>query len=121
MSKLSISKAWEETTRVLAHDGKLISSVALAMIVLPQTIAGVIAPPPTLSGANPPSWMVVVTIAVAIFRIARRIAIMRLALGRTSVAEAIAHGGRRVLPAFAALLLLVLALAAILVPLMLLM
>src|SRR4051812_46252329 len=116
MSRLSISKAWEETTRVLAHDSKLISSVALALIVLPQTIAGVIAPPVALSGTTPPSWTGLVMLAVAILGITGEIAIMRLALGRTSVGEAIAHGFRRVIPAGAALLLLILALSVVLVP-----
>jgi hypothetical protein len=118
MSKLSISKAWEETTHVVAHDGKLITSVALALIVLPQTISGVIAPPPTLSGANPPSWMPLVMLAVGILSIAAEIAIVRLALGRTSVGEAIAHGARRVVPTFGALILIVLALGIVLVPIM---
>ncbi|HEX6661148.1 MAG TPA: hypothetical protein VF067_04675 [Sphingomicrobium sp.] len=121
MSKLSISKAWEETTRVVTHDGKLITSVALALIVLPQTISGVIAPPPTLSGANPPSWMPIVMLIVGILSIAGEIAIMRLALGRTSVGEAIAHGARRIGPAFAALVLVVLALGIVLIPVMVLM
>ncbi len=118
MSKLSISKAWEETTNVIAHDGKLITSVALALIVLPQTVSGVIAPPPSLSGANPPSWMPLVMLLVGILSIAAEIAIIRLALGRTSVGEAIGHGTRRVGPAVAALFLIVLALAIVLVPVM---
>ena len=118
MSTLSISKAWDETTHILAHDGKLITSVALALIVLPQAISGVIAPPPTLSGANPPSWMPLVMLVVGILGITGEIAIMRLALGRTSVGEAITHGARRVGPAFAALVLVVLALAIVLVPVM---
>jgi len=121
MSKLSISKAWDETTHILAQDGKLVTSVALALIVLPQAISGVIAPPPTLSGANPPSWMPLVVLAVGILSITGEIAIMRLALGRTSVGEAIAHGGRRVGPAFLALFLVVVALAIVLVPVMVLM
>jgi len=118
MSKLSISKAWEETTHVVSHDGKLITSVALALFVLPQSISGAIAPPPTLSGANPPSWMPLVMLAVGILSIAGEIAIVRLALGRTSVGEAIAHGARRVVPTFAALVLVVLALGIVLIPVM---
>lgn len=118
MSKLSISKAWEETTHVLGHDGKLITSVALALLVLPQTVSGLIAPPPSLSGANPPSWMPAVMLIVGILSIAGEIAIIRLALGRTSVGEAIEHGARRVIPTFAALVLIVLALGVVLIPVM---
>ena len=35
MSKLSLSRAWEETTSVLARDGRLFVAVALALFVLP--------------------------------------------------------------------------------------
>ena len=57
-------------------------------------------------------------LAVGILSIAAEIAIVRLALGRTSVGEAIAHGARRVLPTFGALILIVLALGIVLVPIM---
>ncbi|MFL6728760.1 MAG: hypothetical protein ACJ8E3_05905 [Sphingomicrobium sp.] len=120
MSNLSISRAWDEAKHVLAHDGKLITSVALALIVLPQTVSGVIAPPATLSGANPPSWMPFVAILVAILGITGQVAVARLALGpSTSVGESIQHGFRRVVPAFLALLVLFLALVVVLLPIML--
>lgn len=122
MTNLSISRAWEEAVHVLTHDGKLVSSVALALIVLPQTVSGVIAPPPMLSGVNPPSWMPIVALIVAILGVAGQIAIARLALGpSTSVGEAIIHGFRRVGPTFLALIIFGILLAIALVPLMLLM
>ena len=40
MRRLSISRAWEETKSVIARDGRLLVSVALALVVLPQTIMG---------------------------------------------------------------------------------
>jgi hypothetical protein len=119
MSRLSVSKAWDDTVRVLTHDGKLVTSVALALIVLPQTVAGVLSPPPTLSGATAPSWMSIVMLVVLILGIMGEIAIMRLALGRTSVGEAIAHGARRAAPALGALVLLGIALMVVLVPVLL--
>jgi hypothetical protein len=119
MASLSISKAWEESVAVLTRDGRLVTSVALALIVLPQTVAGAISPPPTLSGANAPSWAGVMMLLVAILGITGEIAIMRLALGRISVGEAIAHGGRRVGPALLALALIVLGFAIVAVPIML--
>ena len=122
MSNLSISKAWEQAQRVLAHDGKLITSVALALIVLPQTISGLIAPPPTLSAATPPSWMPAVSIVMAVLGVAGQLAIARLALGpSTSVGDAVQHGFRRVAPAFVALILFGLALLVLLAPVVLLM
>jgi hypothetical protein len=35
MAKLSISRAWEETQDVLARDGRLLASVALALVFAP--------------------------------------------------------------------------------------
>ena len=122
MSNLSISKAWEEAARVLTRDSKLITSVALALIVLPQTVSGVIAPPPALSGAAPPDWTKIVAILVAVLGVTGQIAIARLALGpSTSVGEAIQHGFRRVAPAFLAIIIFGLLLAVVLLPVMLLM
>jgi len=106
MTTLSISKAWDETKDVLARDGRLIGAVALALVLLPEAVSGVIAPPPALSGQQPPSWMPFIMILVALAGIVGQIAIIRLALGpATSVAEAITHGLKRLLPTFAAILL----------------
>jgi hypothetical protein len=116
MSSLSISRAWDETKSVIAHDGRLIAAVALALILLPQAIVGVIAPPPTLSGEEPASWVSLLNLLVALFGIAGQIAIIRLAIGpTTTVGEAISHGLRRLLPGFAALLLFVIPLVVLLV------
>jgi hypothetical protein len=40
MANLSISAAWDETKAILAHDGKLFASVALALIALPALVTG---------------------------------------------------------------------------------
>jgi hypothetical protein len=115
MTTLSLSKAWDETSGVLARDGRLIGTVALAAVLLPQAIAGVVAPPPNLSGEQPPSWMPVLTIIVALAGLVGQIAVMRLALGpATSVGEAITHGLKRLLPAFGAILLFVVPLVLVL-------
>src|SRR4051794_22463203 len=115
MTTLSISQAWDETKDVLARDGRLIGTVALAAVLLPEAIAGVVAPPPNLSGQQPPSWMPVLTIVIAVAGIVGQIAVTRLALGpATSVSEAIMHGIKRMLPAFAAILLFALPLVIIL-------
>ena len=122
MSNLSISKAWDEAAGILTRDGKLITSVALALIVFPNAIAGVIGPPPTLSGAEPPEWMPIVAILVAVLGVTGQLAIARLALGpSTSVGDAIQHGFRRVVSAFTALILFGLALLVVLAPLVLVM
>lgn len=107
MAELSISRAWDEAKAVADRDGRLIANVALALVLLPEVVAGVLAPPANLAGVQPPAWTPLVAIAVAILRIVALIAIIRLVLGpATSVGEAIGHGLRRLLPGFAAILLL---------------
>lgn len=118
MSSLSIGKAWDEARRILARDGKLITSISLALILVPQALAGVIAPPPNLSGIEPPSWMPLITILVLCAGIIGQIAIIRLALGPTAtVGDAIGHGVRRFVPALLALILFGIGLALVLTPL----
>lgn len=115
MAQLSISKAWDETRDVLAKDGRLMASVALALVLLPQVIADVLVPAPNLSGEQQPSWTPILTILVALAGLVGQIAIIRLALGpTTSVGQAISHGTKRLLPGFGALILFALPLAIIL-------
>lgn len=117
MTGLSISRAWDETKQVIARDGKLVTSVALALIVLPATILGLVAPPTTLSGEDPPGWVRLISMIVALFGIAGQIAVIRLALDPPIlVKDAIAHGFRRLLPAFVALMLFGIALALVMLP-----
>jgi hypothetical protein len=119
MSTLSISKAWEESKAIAVRDGRLIAAVALALVMLPEAIFGVIVPPPPLSGEAAPSWATGLSLVVAVLGIVGQIAIVKLALGpATSVGESIVHGFKRVLPALAALGVFVLPLAAILVALL---
>jgi hypothetical protein len=108
MAKLSISKAWEESQRVLAHDGRLLASVALALVLLPEVIASVIAPASSLSGQQSPPWLPLVSIIVLILGVIGQIAIIRLALGpTTSVGQAISHGVRRFVPGLVAAILFI--------------
>lgn len=95
-SKLSISRAWDESRRILARDGKLFASVAAALLVLPGVVRD-LSTPPAQPGhfPEPGAWMAVwlVTILVGIVG---QLALARLALAdRTTVGEAIGHAGRR--------------------------
>lgn len=119
MSSLSISKAWDESKAIAARDGRLIGAVALALVLLPQAILGVIVPPPALSGEEAPSWFPLLSLIVAAIGVVGQIAIIRLALEPASVGEAIMHGLRRVAPTIGALLLFALPLALIMVLLLL--
>ena len=106
MAKLSISRAWDETREVLARDGRLLSTVAVALLALPSTVQNLVTPQ-TSPGELPPvgPWLIVLLITVLI-GITGQLAIARLALGsQTSVGEAISHGAKRLLPYFLAMLM----------------
>jgi hypothetical protein len=106
MRGLSISAAWEETKIILARDGRLLTTVALALVALPEIVEGVLVPAPNMSGQQVPTWTPVLSIVVAILGLIGQIAIIRLALGpTTSVGQAISHGLRRFLPGLGAILL----------------
>jgi hypothetical protein len=114
--QLSLSRAWEESRRIFARDGGLVSAVALAMLVLPQILVGVVAPAtqssPSLGGR-------ILGLIAALVGVIGQLAIVRLALGpSTTVGQAIAHGARRFPAMVGALILLMLALGAILIPVM---
>lgn len=92
MANISISRAWEETTAIIARDSKLFATIALALIVLPGVVSDVVTPTPT-PGAFPKLgyWTVVTCIALLIALVGQ-LAIIRLAIGsRQTVGEAIAH------------------------------
>ena len=95
-SKLSISRAWDETRSILARDGKLFVTVAAALLVLPGVVRD-LSTPPAQPGhfPEPGAWMAVWLITILI-GIVGQLALARLALAnRTSVGEAIGHAGRR--------------------------
>lgn len=118
MPQLSISRAWEESRAIFTRDGGLLTAVALAMLVLPETVAGLIRPP---VGGTVSYGARIITIVAGCIGLAGQLAIVRLAIGpSTTVGQAIQHGIRRFLPTFAAVLMLVLAFALIAIPLLLL-
>lgn len=102
MAKLSISKAWDETRAVIARDGSLLTTLALALFVLPGVVSDV-ASPATPKGQLPSLgyWTVLTGIALLV-SLAGQLAVVRLAIGsRLTVGEAIGHGARRA-PAYLA-------------------
>jgi hypothetical protein len=114
MAKLSISKAWEETSDIVSRDGRLITTVALALIALPQLIVGIAAPPAAVqSGLG-----LLLSIVAALIALLGQMALVRLAIGpSTSVGESIAHAARRYPSAIGAFLLILCAFAVVIVPL----
>jgi hypothetical protein len=95
MRGLSISAAWEETRAILAHDGRLIAAVALALIALPTAVTGLIDPNGIGDSAGRMGLDAIVVIA-SLLALAGQLALIRLALGPSvTVGAAIVHGLRR--------------------------
>ena len=112
MADLSISKAWDETRDILARNGKLMTTVVAAMVLLPQVVVGVVTGQ-AADASNPDLTTGILMLIAGIIGVIGQLAIARLALGaKVSVGESISHGLRRS-PAFiGALLLIVLAICA---------
>ena len=107
MAGLSISKAWDETRARVAADGRLMAVIAAALLLLPQAIVAVVAPPAELSGESPSSTANILALIAGIIGIVGQIALIRLALvPGTSVGESIQHGLKRLLPMIGAVLII---------------
>lgn len=97
--RLSIGQAWGETRGVLRRDGSLIATVALALLVLPGTLVGLVAPP-TTAGGQAAGWTGPLALVSGLVGLAGQLAISRIALGPPlTVGQAIGLGFRR-LPSF---------------------
>lgn len=115
MRGLSISTAWEETREILAREGRLLSTVALALIVLPTAVNSFINPR-GIAVPTTPMWMVGVALVAYLIALAGQLALIRLALGPSiTVGGAIAHGARRLPIYVAAVLVIVFALLLVLI------
>jgi hypothetical protein len=110
MRKLSISAAWEESKAILAHDGRLLSAVALALVALPSEINSLVNPNGVSASATP-WWADLIAVIASLIALAGQLALIRLALGPSiTVGGAIAHGMKRLPIYFVAVLMLVVAL-----------
>jgi len=90
MTKLSLSRAWEESVRVLTRDGRLYLAVALALVVLPQTVIGLFAP---VSSAQPSGVTYILLALMLVLGVVAQLALNRLAIGpSTTVGAAIGRG-----------------------------
>jgi len=94
MAALSISKAWEESKARIAADGRLMTIVAAALIVLPGLIVEVISP----SSIRTQSTFLesILVLISSLLALIGQLSIIRLAIAPSvSVGEAIGHGARR--------------------------
>jgi hypothetical protein len=115
MHKLSVSRAWDETKAIVARDGRLLTSVALALIAFPTAVSGLLNPRGMTNSA--PLWVDVVTFVVSLIAIAGQLALIRLALGPSvTVGGAIEHGFRRMPIYFVTAVLILLGLLLLALP-----
>lgn len=116
MRDLSISRAWDETKAIAAKDGRLLISIALALVALPAVVTGVIRPN-GLSDASTPMWVDLVMIVASLIVLAGQLALIRLALGPSiTVAGAVRHGFARMPIYFLSAILILVALFLLAVP-----
>ena len=99
MAKLSISRAWDEARVVIGRDGGILSTVALALLVLPGLIGDLFMPrgdPRTmLNGSGG-----IIFVVIFLIGLVGQLAIVRIATGAgDTVGGAIGHAARRI-PAY---------------------
>lgn len=111
MKRLSISKAWTETSAFLSKDARLVVPVALALLTLPSTLSEWLKP--ALAGNQPTSVVgLLLALIVLAAGLVGQVTISGLAAGwRGNVGEAISHSLRRVPAFFGAILLIFIPLA----------
>jgi len=102
VASLSISKAWDETKQVVARDGGLLTTIALALFVLPGVVTDVAAPAAPAGELPEFGVWTILTAVMLVIALVGQLAVIRLAIGsRLTVGQAIAHGAQRV-PAYLA-------------------
>ena len=106
MAKLSISKAWDEVRAIIARDGGLLMTIALALFVLPGVVSELVTPEAPAGEFPPAGYWTIVTIIALLVALVGQLAVIRLGTGsRATVGEAIGAGARRAPSYFAASLL----------------
>jgi hypothetical protein len=110
MRHLSISAAWDQAKAIIAHDGGLLMTVALALVALPAAVNSFVNPTGMSTSATP-LWMDGVALISSLIALAGQLALIRLALGPSvTVGSAIGHGFRRMPVYFVAILIIVIGL-----------
>ena len=99
MAKASISRAWDEARIVIARDGGVLATIALALMVLPGMIGDLFLP-----HANPKAILatpnLIGFIIISLIGLVGQLAVVRIATGAGgTVGGAISHAARR-MPAY---------------------
>jgi membrane-anchored glycerophosphoryl diester phosphodiesterase (GDPDase) len=117
MTEMSISKAWDESRAILAQNGRLLSILAFATVGLPSLLSTVMAPKEPATADEINGFTSLLLFFVALVALVGQLALARLAFPpATTVGEALRHGLRRLLPQIGAILILIAAIFALLIP-----
>jgi hypothetical protein len=116
--RLSLSKAWDESRMVLVRERRLFVSVALALVVLPQTVIGLLAPG---SGGEPSGLTFALLAVTVIIGFVAQVSLNRLAIGpSTTVGAAIGRGFARMPALIGSFIMVLVGLFIVLIPIVLL-
>ena len=114
MARVSLSTAWDESRAILTRDGRLLVAVALALIVLPTVIVGLVVP---TAGGERETYHRLLQAAGGLIGLIGQLALVRLVIGPpTTVGAAISHGARRFPSLLGAIILLVLMFLLMVIP-----
>lgn len=117
MSRLSISTAWDETKARLESDGRLLATVALALVALPSAVSTLANPNSGMAASGGSLTSSLVALAMSLVALVGQLAIIRLAIGPSiSVGGAIGHAARRAIPYIGSIILLLIALFILAMP-----
>lgn len=106
MTRLSISRAWEETAAFVARETTLLVPLALALIFLPSALVGLAMPAGVDEAATKSPLSLILFVIVFLVSAVGQLAIARLALGhREQLGASISHAAKRMPSLLGALML----------------
>lgn len=104
MAGLSIGRAWDEASRLLVSQRRLLVPIALAFLFVPSALSGLAAP--SARGTSPGDAVSVVSLIAVLLGFVGQLAINLVAIGRKGqLGELLKRAARRLLPLIAALLI----------------
>ena len=114
MTKVSIGRAWDETSKLLFSERRLLVPIALAFMFVPVTLSGLAAP--NALPSDPAKAFSVVAVITFLLGLVGRLAISLLATGRQGkLVDLIVRSVKRLPPLMIALAIVVVPLAALFV------
>lgn len=109
MAKISVSRAWDQSTSFIGRERRLVSPVVLALVFLPTLLFRVFAPQPSFAdmmAGNYPAWLPWLSYGLLFVQLIGGASLILMALGsRDAVGGTIATGFKRAIVIVLAMLL----------------